>query len=67
MTQIIKKQTLLEIIDVDDEGTTFANGFDETEATVGLALTREVWEDLGKPSQITMTIEPGDKLNEDPA
>lgn len=29
-----------------------------------IRITRALWEELRKPDQITVTIEPGDKLNE---
>lgn len=28
-------------------------------------MRSQLWHDMGEPSQITVTIEPGDKLNED--
>ena len=36
---------------------------DEQNARVG--LTGEDWFDMGKPQQITVTIQPGDRLNDD--
>ena len=30
-------------------------------------LDRQVWKDMGMPTSITITIEPGDKLNEEEA
>lgn len=30
-----------------------------------LYLDREVWRDMGRPGQVTVTVEPGDKLNEE--
>lgn len=29
----------------------------------GMSLDKSVWHDMGKPDVITITIEPGDKLN----
>lgn len=31
-----------------------------------LTLTRAMWDELGSPVELTVTLEPGDKLNEDP-
>ena len=30
-----------------------------------LQLDKRVWEEMGRPEKITVTIEPGDKLNEE--
>lgn len=30
-----------------------------------MQVDKRVWEDMGKPEVITVTIEPGDKLNEE--
>jgi hypothetical protein len=42
--------------------------FDQTETEGGnavpyLALDQDVWEDMGRPNEITVTVRPGDRLN----
>lgn len=32
-----------------------------------LQMAKDVWKDMGSPAKITVTIEPGDKLNEEEA
>lgn len=29
-----------------------------------LGISRQTWEDMGRPKELTITVEPGDKLNE---
>lgn len=29
-----------------------------------LGISRQMWKDMGRPSELTITVEPGDKLNE---
>lgn len=36
---------------------------DEEEVSHLLNLPRDLWEEMGQPETITMTVEPGDKLN----
>lgn len=49
-----------------DQEVTFDN-YDEDNLTnphyLDIIITRRLWEDLGSPESITITIEPGDKLN----
>lgn len=42
---------------------TFARQDDDT-ARCSVVLSEADWEDFGEPREITVTIEPGDKLNE---
>lgn len=44
----------------------YENMFSQTEPGMqGLSLRRAYWESLGSPKTITVTIRPGDHLNED--
>lgn len=36
---------------------------DDGDVTTKVVLRRESWVDLGRPGVITITVEPGDKLN----
>lgn len=45
-----------------DSAAVFAYG-DEDDPDY-LNISREVWEDMGKPQTLTVTIQPGDLLNE---
>lgn len=39
-------------------------GTDEDTRQHEMYLDRQVWEELGSPTTVTITIEPGDKLND---
>ena len=41
--------------------------FTQPETRQQVTIWTEKWEDLGRPLQITITIEPGDRLNDDPS
>lgn len=45
----------------EDMPRTFANS--DNERQTALMLDPDVWREMGSPDQITLTIEPGDRLN----
>lgn len=47
----------------EDETAQFSSWREEGDTNHLLMVQRETWDDMGKPSLITVTIEPGDKLN----
>lgn len=64
MGQLLKKQTVL--YDDNEPSHTdryFAAPLEEELSPVAVHLDIEVWKEMGSPTQITVTIEPGDKLN----
>ena len=62
MARLLKKQTVLELAKVTELRAIFTNPDDDSVSTA--TLDAESWEDMGEPTVITVTIEPGDKLNE---
>lgn len=49
----------------DDEVVTFYNKDDDTGMVNKIfTMPKDFWEELGSPEVVTITIEPGDKLNE---
>lgn len=64
---LLKTQTVLTLDDADAEMPCFSTTPDEGDATreTMVLLDREVWEEMEKPGTITVTVEPGDKLNEE--
>lgn len=66
MTSLTKTRTVLEFVGIDEEeGPTFTQLPDEGEEFRShiVSLDPEVYEDMGRPEVITVTIEPGDLLN----
>lgn len=61
-----KSQLLMELINPRqadaDAPPIFCTPVEEAQAQT-LTMNRRVWEDMGRPDTITMTIEPGDRLN----
>lgn len=58
---LIKKETIFEVTMESDEMAYFTT--DEEEPRV-ITMSQQDWNDFGQPDQITVTIEPGDKLND---
>lgn len=47
-----------------DDRIWFEQETDEVEvARTVVSLSRPLWEDMGQPAEVTITIEPGDRLN----
>jgi hypothetical protein len=72
MSDLVKSAAVLEIGLVDEVvgGVLFLFKEDNrledmsTPAVGGTFISYETWEDMGKPPTITVSVEPGDKLNE---
>jgi hypothetical protein len=63
---LLKTEVTLVLVDSNDHGdgverVAFGSPSDER---YYLCFPRREWRDMGKPDQITVTIEPGDRLNE---
>lgn len=59
MTDLIKHQIVL-----DRFGDQFLSRYDGDGPTCVLSLDPQVWADMGKPDTVTVTVEPGDLLND---
>lgn len=64
MTTLLKSEKVLSLEELDDEVVLFGNGGKGDISTTGLAFHRSQWDEMGKPSEITVTIRPGDHLND---
>lgn len=56
---LVKTRSVLNLSVDSGESVTFAH----SDRTRTVTLSRADWTDLGEPGEITVTIEPGDKLN----
>lgn len=65
MTTLLKAEKVLPLEELDDDVVLFGVGGEGDTTTTGLAFHRSQWEDMGRPSEITVTIRPGDHLNTD--
>lgn len=67
---LTKKRTLLDSIDVEEDIVTFSPTMDDGEENIDpvnfvvISMSREAWEQMHEPRVVTVTIEPGDRLNE---
>jgi hypothetical protein len=63
---LTKSKQLLDHCGADPDGSQFFSDPEEESdcAELMLTLTLQMWEDFGRPEQVTILIEPGDKLNE---
>jgi hypothetical protein len=59
MTLLTRSQVLLDL--TAEEGVYSYE--EEGDSPVTVKLSEDRWEELGKPTEITVTIEPGDTLN----
>jgi hypothetical protein len=62
---LAKSEQLLDHTGADPDGSQFFSDPEVENNCAVLGLTLEMWEDFGRPNQITIVIEPGDKLNHD--
>lgn len=63
-TVLLKTTTVLKLKNQGDSNVSFHQEKDEGDVRYRhLWMRRDIWEDLGEPQEITVTIEPGDKLN----
>jgi len=61
---LTKTTRIMELTGAGNSRITFSQYDEETGFMLSRTqMKRELWEDLGKPEVVTMTIEPGDKLN----
>lgn len=58
-----KTKTVLSLQVVSPDGIPFANQDEDGQVGPVVVLTPEVWEDMGKSDVVTVTVEPGDRLN----
>lgn len=66
---LLSSIAVLYLQEQDTEGAslTFSQLIEDDEDTSSirlLALSKDAWEDMGKPNELTVTIVPGDLLNE---
>lgn len=61
-----KTQSVMRRLKTEDFGATYANGSSAPgdEITRLTTIDRQTYDDLGQPFEITVTIEPGDLLND---
>lgn len=62
MGTLTKTRALIDLVNEDEDYVYFGRD-DEEDRTYLLQMEKYVWEDLGKPKQITIEIIPGDELN----
>jgi len=60
---LTKSEQVLDHVGADPDGSQFFSGPDGENDCAGLTLTLQMWEDFGRPDQVTIVIEPGNKLN----
>lgn len=62
MTQ--KREVLLTRTDLIGDAVVFGNGIGATvDGSVYLDFLRKDWDEMGRPETVTVTIQPGDRLN----
>lgn len=65
MSYLTKKRVVLDFIpDASDETGAYFSALDVELESVAVALSVETMEDMRWPNQVTVTVEPGDKLSE---
>ena len=65
MTTLLKSEKVLALSELDDEVVVFGTGGEGDITTTAYAFHRSQWEDMGRPSAVTVTLRPGDHLNTD--
>lgn len=60
---LAKSKQVLDHTGADPDGSQFFADSEVESNCAVLALTLEMWEDFGRPDQVTIVIEPGDRLN----
>jgi len=63
---VSKSSSLLDFFGAEGDTVDYAKKLEDMDATHlrRIRITRALWEELRKPDQITVTIEPGDQLNQ---
>lgn len=64
MAELLKSEILLPLEELDEEVVVFGMGGEGDESTTALAVHRSRWEEMGRPSEVTVTVRPGDHLND---
>lgn len=64
MGELTKSSSLLRLVLTSFGDAFFVSGEADDDPVYALQMSEDRWTELGKPEEITMTIEPGDKLNE---
>lgn len=65
MTTLLKSSKVLELQELDDDVVLFAIGGEGDLSTTAYAFHRSQWEEMGQPTTVTVTLQPGDHLNTD--
>jgi hypothetical protein len=65
---LVRTRSVLSLVQTENDVAwkTFEHPVEDGDALHGrceVQLTKEAWEELGSPEQITVDIEPGDRLN----
>ncbi len=60
---LTSQRTVFSFMWLVDKLATFTDGEDEGDPRF-FFLTAEAWEDMGEPTTITVTVQPGDLLND---
>ncbi len=62
---LVKTTATLGVKFIGDESVRFTDEAEDQEVCTILwsTLSHQAWEDMGEPNKITVTVEPGDKLN----
>jgi hypothetical protein len=55
-TRLLKSEFVLDYCNHGEDVSFYANGQD-------LVLPLEMWDDMGRPDRVTVTVVPGDELN----
>lgn len=63
MTTLQSTKFTLDIYWAENETAAYFDNGDIGSARMSLRVPKDVWEDMGAPATITVTIEPGDRLN----
>lgn len=61
---IVKSRTIVKLEVLDQDTATYYVGVQATRTRV-LTIDRATYEEMGSPVALTITIEPGDKLNDE--
>ena len=64
MSILTKSAQVLDHAGADKDGSQFFSDPEGEGDCVELDVPLQMWEDFGRPTKITIAIEPGDKLNE---
>lgn len=64
--KLSKQQVILHHIVTNDRQAIFCEHLDESGVPRRLSFKAGDWADMGSPEVVTVTIEPGDLLNDDP-